>query len=68
MNWKTIVEDLLKRGYSMASLGREIGVTGEAMRALRINLDQDPRYSTGAKLLELHKKAMRKYPKIDTAA
>jgi len=68
MKWKTLIEDLLKRGYTQASLGRELEITGEAVRALTINFDQEPRYKTGAALIALHKKAMRKYPKIDAAA
>ena len=59
MNWKNIVEDLLKRGHTSRSLGDDIGVTGASIRALISNPRQEPRYSTGARLLELHKKTMR---------
>ena len=69
MKWKTIIDDLIDCGYTQASLGRELGITGEAVRALTINADQEPRYKTGAALIALHKKALRrKYPRIDTAA
>ena len=64
MNWKTTIEDLLQRGYTLASIGREIGTTGAAVRAMMLNPDQQPRWSTGEKLRALHKKVMRKYPKI----
>ena len=68
MNWTDTINDLLQRGYTFASIGREIGTTGAAVRAMMLNADQQPRWSTGEKILGLHKKAMRKYPKVDTHA
>ena len=68
MNWTETINDLLQRGYTFASIGREIGTTGAAVRAMMLNKGQQPRWSTGQKVIGLHKKAMRRYPKIDTSA
>lgn len=68
MNWMTTISELLQRGYTFESIGREIGTTGAAVRAMMRNANQQPRWSTGNKILLLHKAAMRKYPRIDTAA
>lgn len=68
MNWTNTIEDLLQRGHTFASIGRHIGTTGAAVRAMMLNKGQQPRWSTGEKILSLHRAAMRKYPKIDTQA
>lgn len=68
MNWKSTIEDLLQRGHTYASIGAEIGATGQAVRAFMVDDTRNPRWHTGDKLIAMHKKAMRKYPKIDTAA
>ncbi len=68
MNWTTIISDLLKRDYTYSSIGRELDVTSAAVRALMNNVDQQPRWVTGNKLLALHRKVMRKYPRINDAA
>ena len=60
MNWTDTINDLLQRGHTFASIGREIGTTGAAVRAMMLNADQQPRWSTGEKIISLHKKAMRK--------
>jgi hypothetical protein len=68
MNWTETINDLLQRGYTFASIGREIGTTGAAVRAMMRNQGQQPRWSTGQKVIDLHKKTMRKFPRIDTTA
>lgn len=68
MNWKNTIEDLLQRGYTYASIGAEIGATGQAVRAFMDDPTRNPRWHTGDKLISLHKRVMRRCPKIDTAA
>jgi len=68
MNWTNVISDLLQRGYTFASIGRELNVTTPAVRAMMNNVGQQPRWHTGDKLLALHRKAMRKYPRINDAA
>ena len=68
MNWNLTIDELLQRGHTFASIGREIGTTGAAVRAMMLNPDQQPRWATGQRVIELHKKAMRKHPRIDTDA
>ena len=68
MNWTQLITDLLKRGHTYKTIGEYVGMTGENMRALQSNPRQQPRWNAGQLLIELHKKALRKYPKIDDAA
>lgn len=68
MNWKTIVDELLKRGETYASIGREVGITSANVRMLVVNDGQQPRWPTGDKLIRMHKRLLRKYPKIDDVA
>lgn len=60
MDWTNTINDLLQRGYTFASIGREIGTTGAAVRAMMKNADQQPRWSTGDKLIALHRKSARR--------
>ena len=68
MNWTNTINDLLQRGYTFRAIGSEIGTTGQAVRAMMVNENQQPRWATGNKLINLHKKVMRKYPSVDTHA
>jgi len=66
--WTEIISDLLQRGYTLAAIGEHIGTTGAAVRAMAIKTGHQPRWITGNELIKLHKKVMRKYPKVDTFA
>lgn len=68
MNFPSMISDLLKRGYTYKTIGELVGMTGENIRALESNPRQQPRWQAGEHLIALHKKAMRKYPHVDTAA
>ena len=68
MNWTNLINDILQRGYTFEAIGREIGVTRGAVQAMMRNEGQQPRWHTGNKLVKLHAKVMRKYPRIDTHA
>lgn len=68
MNFPSIISDLLKRGYTYKTIGEFVGMSGENIRALEANPRQQPRWRAGEHLIALHKKAMRKYPKVDTHA
>jgi len=58
--WKLIIEDIINthsaKSISDGKIAAEIGVTKEAVRKLRCGLTEEPRYSTGLKLLTLHRK------------
>jgi len=68
MIWTNIISDLLQRGYTYAAIGAEIGTTGAAVQMMMRNDNHQPRWITGDKLIALHKRAMRKFPHVDTAA
>lgn len=68
MNWTQIIEDITKRGYTMANVARLIGVEPVTIQALRHGRSANPQWPTGDALIRLHKKVMRKYPKVDTVA
>lgn len=68
MNWTQLIKDLRERGETYESIGREVGYTGAAIRALANNEGQDMHYKAGSALKLLHAKVMRKYPRIDTHA
>jgi hypothetical protein len=60
MNWTNVINDLLQRGYTFEAIGRDIGCTGAAVRAMARNSEQQPRWNTGDKLVKLHAKVMRR--------
>ena len=68
MNFPTLISDLVARGYTYKTIGELVGMTGENIRALETNPNQQPRWRAGELLIALHKKAMRKFPKVDTHA
>ena len=68
MNWINIIEEITQRGYTMADVARHVGVAPVTIQALKHGRNEQPRWATGDKLLALHRKLMRKYPRIDTAA
>jgi hypothetical protein len=68
MNWTNIITDLLQRGYTFAAIGEHIGTTGAAVRAMATKYGHQPRWITGDRLISLHKKVMKKYPRVDTLA
>lgn len=68
MNWTQLISDLLKRGHTYKTIGDYVSMTGENIRSLQSNPRQQPRWAAGQLLIELHKKTMRKYPRIKDAA
>lgn len=68
MKWTNLISDLLQRGYTYKDIGEFVGMTGANICALQSNPRQQPRWAAGQAMILLHKKAMRRYPKIDTAA
>jgi len=68
MNWKNLIDDLLQRGHTFRSISDDLGVTPAAVRAMANNAGQQPRWNTGDRLVSLHKRVMRKYPRINTHA
>lgn len=68
MNWTNIIDEIIQRGYTMADIARHVGVEPVTIRALKHGRNSQPRWPTGDKILALHKKMMRKYPRIDDVA
>jgi transcriptional regulator with XRE-family HTH domain len=68
MNWKNIIDDLLQRGFTLISIADAIGLTSSAVWQLKNNSGQQPRWEAGDKLLTLHRRVMRRYPRINDAA
>lgn len=68
MNWTNIITEITQRGYTMADVARLVDVEPVTIQALKHGRNQQPRWVTGDRLLALHRKVMRKYPKIDTHA
>ena len=68
MNWTNLIRDLLQRGYKYKDIGEFVGMTGANISSLESNPRQQPRWQAGERLIALHKKTMRKYPKVDTRA
>lgn len=66
MEFTDMISDLLQRGYTLQKIGDAIGTTESNVRAMLTNSRQRPRWDTGDKLITLHKKTMRKYPKVNT--
>ena len=69
MNWKTVITELLARGETLTSIATYVGgITPASIGALMRNPGQQPAWITGEKLLAMHKRLLRKYPRIDTTA
>ena len=58
--WPMLINQIKQRGHTFASIARDIGCTGAAVRAMARNSEQQPRWSTGDKLVKLHAKVMRR--------
>lgn len=54
MNWQTILKDLKDRGWTQAQLAEHIGVVQSAISDLSRGAAEDPKFSTGSALKELH--------------
>lgn len=65
MNWTDMINDLLQRGYTFKSIGENIGMTGENVRALVRNHGQQPRWEAGNSLIKLHGKVMRRKAQVN---
>ena len=59
-----MISDLIQRGYNYREIAADIGISEGNVRALLSNPMQQPRWAVGDKLITLHKRAMRKRPKI----
>ena len=69
MNWIELINEIVDCDKSMSWIASQLDVSPATIRALRDGRNLQPQYPTGAALIALHKRVMRrKYPKIDTAA
>lgn len=54
--WDKVIEEIVESGqYSEVMLAGKVGVSKEAIRKLRKRLTKEPRFSTGSRLLGLHR-------------
>ena len=68
MNFQTIIQDMLARGETEVSIAAEVGQTRQNINHLLLGKVKSPSWYTGDKLISMHRKTMKKYPKIDAAA
>lgn len=68
MNWASMIIEMLARGQTHRSIGEHAGVTEGNVRALVTNPHQQPRWGVGESLIALHRRVIRRYPKIDELA
>ncbi|SRR5574340_61464 len=63
-----MIADLVARGYTIKTLAKELGVTQKVIVEMENKTTSRGAHRAGFDLYKLHKKAMRKYPHVDTAA
>jgi hypothetical protein len=63
MNWKKLLQDLLDLNMTQAAIGAAIGLKQPSIAGLLKGDTQDVLWNTGNKLIDLHKRAMRKAKK-----
>jgi hypothetical protein len=55
VNWPNLIFDLLRAGLSEARAARLCGTSRQVINALKMGDTREPRWSTGQKLIALHK-------------
>ena len=63
-----MITEMLERGETPTTIARAVDLTSANVSALMRNESQQPRWITGEKIIKLHKKIMRRYPKVDARA
>lgn len=63
MNFQTIIQDMQDAGYTQKQIAKLCGCSQASVSDLLTGAVKDPRYSTGATLLLVHKQALRKLRK-----
>ena len=59
MNWQTVITEIKSSlGITQVQLAERVGVTQTSISELERGIVKDPRYSTGAALVELHRDAL----------
>lgn len=60
MDWKNVISDLVAEGFTQPELASLCKCSQTAISELATGKTSQPRFSTGAALLKLHKKSRRK--------
>jgi predicted transcriptional regulator len=60
MDWKKLIDELSDLGVTQQQIAKACGVSQASVSDLKIGNAQQPRYSFGAALVDLHRKASRK--------
>jgi hypothetical protein len=60
MNWKLLVNELMAAGVTQVQIAQECRCAQSSISDLRSGAIEHPRFEIGAKLVELHKKAIRR--------
>lgn len=67
MNWKEMIGQMIERGETYVSIGRYIGRTPANVAQIAKREGHDPAWHAGTKLIAMHKRVMREFPKVDAA-
>ena len=67
-DFKSLIRDLLKRGMTEASIAAEVGQTRQNIHNILVRDTHIPNWEVGHALIAMHRKTMKKYPKIDDVA
>lgn len=59
MDWKTVISELVKLGYSQARIASECGCGQATVSDIYCGQTTDPKFTTGQALIELHKRVTR---------
>lgn len=60
MDWKQLFSDLAKAGLTQTRIGEAVGISQCYVSELASGKKGEPRYSVGKRLVELHRKTVRK--------
>jgi len=56
VDWESILGELQREGMAMKAIGRKVGLSPQALSNLKYGRTNEPAYSIGLKLIELHRK------------
>ncbi len=54
MNWKTLIRDLLRKGWTQAQIAKEIGISQPTVAGILAGDQKDMKWQNGERLRSLH--------------
>ena len=54
INWRKLIDDLVKSGLTQSQIGEKCGVTQAAIQLIKSGKTNEPKHSLGERLLALH--------------